>query len=295
MFDTVAIVGVGLIGGSLGMALRHRGLARRVIGIARREETLAEAASVGALDEGSLDPAAVATAELVVLCAPVLSVPPLVRALAPHLRAGALVTDVGSTKATLLAEAAALLPPGVELVGGHPMAGSERDGVLAAREDLFENAVWVVTPTPHCRRESVARLEELVRRVGARPVTLEPAPHDEAVARISHLPHVAAAALASAAADSGIPAETLALLVAGGFRDTTRIAASSPVMWRDICLTNRDAVLAGMADLERRLSGFRSALEAANAEELLAFFEAGREAREALVPPTPLTEESESP
>lgn len=294
LFDTVAIVGVGLIGGSLGMALRRRGLARRVIGIVRRDATLAEALSVGALDAGSLDPATVAPADLVVLAAPVLSVPPLVKLLAPYLRPGALVTDVGSTKATLLADTAALLPPGVELVGGHPMAGSERDGVLAGREDLFEGAVWVVTPTDRCRPESVARLEELVRRLGARPVTLEPAPHDEAVARISHLPHVAAAAMASAAADSGVPAETLALLVAGGFRDTTRIAASSPVMWRDICLTNRDEVLAGMTDLECRLTGFRTALEAADPEALLAFFEAGRAAREALVPPTPLIEESET-
>lgn len=293
LFDTVAIVGVGLIGGSLGMALRRRGLARQVIGIARREATLAEAFSVGAIDDGSLDLTAVAPAELVVLGAPVLSVPPLVEALAPYLRSGALVTDVGSTKATLLAETAARLPERVELIGGHPMAGSERDGVLAGREDLFEGAVWVVTPTGRCRPESVARLEELVRRVGARPVTLEPAPHDEAVARISHLPHVAAAAMASAAADSAVPAETLALLVAGGFRDTTRIAASSPVMWRDICLTNRDAVLAGLTDLEQRLAGFREALETENSQALLDFFEAGRTARQALVPPAPLVEETD--
>ena len=242
---------------------------------------------MGALDDGSLDPAAVAPADLVVLCAPVLSVPPLVKALAPHLRPRALVTDVGSTKATLLRETAALLPPGVELIGGHPMAGSEQEGVLAGREELFEGATWVITPTERCRPESVVRLEELVRRLGARPVRLESAPHDEAVGRISHLPHVAAAALASAAADSGVPPETLALLVAGGFRDTTRIAASSPVMWRDICLTNREAVLAGLADLERHLAGFREALTLADAEALLAFFEAGRAAREALVPSKP--------
>ncbi|MCC2672178.1 MAG: Prephenate dehydrogenase, partial [Armatimonadetes bacterium] len=285
MFDTVAIVGVGLIGGSLGMALRERGLARRVVGLARREATLQEALSVGAIDDGSLEPAAVHGAELVVLAPPVLTIPPLVEALAPHLSPGAIVTDVGSTKAALMQCLSELVPAHADLVGGHPMAGSERGGVLAARADLFQGAVYVLTRCPRTRPESVARLEALAHALGARPVVMDAEEHDTAVARISHLPHVVAAALAATSGAGGIPAETLRLLVAGGFRDTTRIASSPPEMWRDICLTNRDAILTALDHLDLALGAFRTALEAEDGAGLLEAFARGKTVRDALVPP----------
>ena len=288
MFDTVAIAGVGLIGGSLGMALRERGLARRVIGLARRDATIAEALSVGAIDEGSLEPEAVREAELVVLAPPVLTIPPLVEALAPHLAPGAIVTDVGSTKAALMRCLEELVPPHADIVGGHPMAGSERGGVLAGRADLFEGAIWVLTRSPRTRPESLVRLTRLVQALGARPVEMEPELHDDAVARISHLPHVVAAALASAACAGEIESELLRLLVAGGFRDTTRIASSPPEMWRDICLTNRDAILAALSDLEGSLGAFRAALEGQDGAALYEAFAHGKEARDLLLPPTPL-------
>jgi prephenate dehydrogenase len=284
MFDTVAIVGIGLLGGSLGMALRQRELARRVIGIARREATLAEARAMYALDVGSLEIAAAAEADLVVVAAPVLSIPPLVEALAPHLRPGAIVTDVGSTKATLMQTLEPLLPAHADLVGGHPMAGSEQAGVLAARADLFEGAIYVLTRGERTRPESVERLAELARRLGARPVEMDAALHDAAVARSSHLPHVVAAALAEAAG-RGAPAEMVRLLVAGGFKSTTRIAASSPEMWRDICLTNRPALLAALADFEAALGRFRAQLEAGSEEGLLEAFAQGKAARDFLAPP----------
>jgi prephenate dehydrogenase len=284
MFDTVAIVGMGLIGGSLGMALRRRGLARRVLGIARRAATLDEARTMAAIDDGSLDPRDAARGDLIVYAAPVLAIPPLVAQAAPALRPGTLVTDVGSTKAALMRDLEPLLPAGVDLVGGHPMAGSERGGVMEAREDLFEGAIYVVTRGARTSPGSVERLAELSRRLGALPVELEAGLHDQAVARISHLPHVAAAALAEAAGEGALPDDLLRLLVAGGFRSTTRIAASPPEMWRDICLTNREAILEALAGYEAALVAFRRALEAADGSGLLEAFARGQECRERLVP-----------
>lgn len=285
MFQTVAIVGVGLIGGSLGIALRERHLAARVIGIARREATINEALSVGAIDEGSLDLQAVSEAELVVLAPPVLSIPPLVEAMAPYLREGAVVTDVGSTKGALLRELSLLVPAHADLVGGHPMAGSEQGGVLASRGDLFEGSVYVLTRAPRTLPENVERLARMARALGANPVELEADLHDDAVARISHLPHVVAAALAESTGESALSQEVLRLLVAGGFKSTTRIASSPPEMWRDICLTNRDAILAALTDFEGALAQFRRALETDDGEALLEAFTRGKTARDSLVPP----------
>lgn len=286
MFQTVAIVGVGLIGGSLGIALRERGLASRVIGIPRREATIAEALTVGAIDEGTLDLGRVSEAELVVLAPPVLTIPPLVAAMAPYLRPGTIVTDVGSTKGELMQVLSALLPPHVDLVGGHPMAGSERGGVLASRGDLFEGSVYVLTCIPRTQPESVARLAVMARALGATPVEMESALHDDAVARISHLPHVVAAALAEATGESVLSQDVLRLLVAGGFKSTTRIASSPPEMWRDICLTNRDAILSALDDFEGALAHFRRALEAVDGDELYEAFARGKQVRDALVPVT---------
>jgi prephenate dehydrogenase len=284
MIDTVAIVGLGLIGGSLGIALRERRLAGRVIGIPRRRETIAEALSVGAIDEGTLDLDGAAEADLVVLAPPVLSIPPLVEAMAPHLRPGALVTDVGSTKGMLMRAIRPLLPPEADFVGGHPMAGSEKGGVLAARGSLFEGAVYVLTRDEQTRPENVERLAVLVRRLGATPVEMEPDLHDDAVARISHLPHVVAAALAETAGSGQVPSEVLRLLVAGGFKSTTRIAASPPETWRDICLTNREAILQALDGFEDALARFRGALEADSADGLMEAFGGGKAARDYLVP-----------
>jgi prephenate dehydrogenase len=289
MFETVAVVGVGLIGGSLGLAVRQRRLARRVIAVARRPETVRRAVELGVADEGNSDLAAGAgEADLVVLCAPVLSMSALAERMAPHLKPGALVTDVGSTKAVLAREMPRRLRPDTPFVGGHPMAGSEKTGVEAAQADLFEGACYLLTPTVETPATAVERLERWVRALGAVPVRLEPEAHDRAVAGISHLPHVAAAALASAVgaepATGGAELETLRQLIAGGFRSTTRIAASSPEMWRDICLTNRTALLAALTQFDTELARFRQALEAEDGAALLEAFERARRCREELVP-----------
>ena len=285
MFSTVAIVGVGLIGGSLGMALRERGLARRVIGIPRRIETVAEALAVGAVDEGGIELSRLAEADLVVLAPPVRAIPVLVAQMREWLQPGALVTDVGSTKAELMRSLPPLLPPHVNLIGGHPMAGSEKGGVLAGRADLFEGAIWVITPHETADPSSVEQLTAMIEALGARPVRMDPDEHDIAVARISHLPHVAAAALAEVALDGGSSPELLRMLVAGGFRDTTRIASSPPEMWRDICLTNQQAILSALDDLDVALARFRAALVSADPVALQDAFQRGKTVRDTLLPP----------
>jgi prephenate dehydrogenase len=286
LFERIAIVGIGLIGGSFGLALKRRRPEIEVVGITRREATLAAARAMGAVDRGSMDPTAAAGADLVFLATPVCSMGSLLRETAPHLAAGAVVTDAGSTKSRLCAELPSLLPEHADYVGGHPMAGCERFGVENARADLFEGATWVLTPSARGREENVARLEALIAELGARPVRMECEQHDVAAARISHLPHVAAAALAECA-PGPVPDAVLSLLAAGGFRDTTRIAASSPEMWRDICLTNADALLDALDDYESALGRFRTALEQKDGAALEEAFASGREARLRILPPRP--------
>jgi prephenate dehydrogenase len=301
LFPHVAIVGVGLIGGSIGLALRERGLARRVTGVVRREATACKARARGAVDEATRDVReGVADADLVILCAPVLTIPSLAETCAGALRPGTVVTDVGSTKAVLLREVTRRLPPGCPFVGGHPMAGSERGGVEAARADLFEGATWVLcdhlTPPP-CpplrfgegvggRGQPTPALERLaawVTALGAVPVTMDAETHDQVVAAISHLPHVAAAALVNAVAASGLDRAVLRTFIAGGFTSTSRIASSPPELWRDICLTNRSAVLEALALHRRALERFEAALEREDGEALLAAFGDARAAREDLI------------
>jgi prephenate dehydrogenase len=290
-FHTVALIGIGLLGGSLGLALRERRLARRVVAVARRPETVQRALELGAADEGSADPReGVRDADLVVLCTPVLTMLGLVDRFAASLKPSAVVTDVGSTKGFLTRELPRRLRPENPFVGGHPMAGSEQHGVEAARADLLVGANYLLTPTAETPPAVVERLERWVTALGATPRRMEPDAHDRAVAGISHLPHVAAAALAAAAAaaadhpGSGLDRETLRQLIAGGFRSTTRIAASSPEMWRDICLTNREEVLASLRQFEAELALFSRALEDRDGAALLQAFERARAAREDLVP-----------
>jgi prephenate dehydrogenase len=331
-FDVVAIVGVGLIGGSIGQALRERGRARRVVGIVRRPETARLARERGAIDDATEDlRAGVAEADLVILCPPVLTIPDLAAAMAGALRPGTVVTDVGSTKEFLVREVTRRLPPACPFIGGHPMAGSERGGVEAARADLFVGATWVLCPgeggvtsapnplpeagrgsfqlaqPPHDdallgvrrdegntgtpprfgegpgERSPLSRLASWVAGLGAVPVTMDAAEHDRVVAAISHLPHVAAAALVNAVATGGEEREALRTFIAGGFTSTTRIASSPPELWRDICLTNRAAVLRTLAGYRAALDSFEEALRREDGEALLAAFAAARAARDELI------------
>jgi prephenate dehydrogenase len=254
--DTLVIVGVGLVGGSAGLAARTRGVVRRVIGVGRSAESLAAAHKIGCIDAGTTDlAAAVREADLVLVCTPVDRVVEHVRAAAAACRAGTIITDAGSTKDTIVRSLDGTLPPGIRFVGGHPLAGSEKRGPEHACPKLFDDRLVILTPTPRTDPAAVRWVEEFWQALGARVLRLSPLDHDDAVAITSHLPHLVAAALANT-----LP-EELRSLTASGFRDTTRVAAGEPDLWSAIFAQNRGAVLAALGRLEQRLSDYRNAIE----------------------------------
>jgi len=272
-WDTLAIVGPGLIGGSIGMAALQRGVARRVVGIGRHEDSLRAALARGAITDLALDLATgVRDADLVIVATPVDDIPRAIAVAAAACRPGTILTDAGSAKFELVERvdalrAAAPWPAGVQFVGGHPLAGSDKRGVEHAGAGLFVDRITVITPQPDSPRAAVDRLAGFWRALGAKVVEMSAAEHDQALAVTSHLPHLVAAAIA------GSTAERYVTLTAGGWLDTTRIAASDPMLWRQILLANRSGVLAALDAFERRLGAFREALEGADAaslEQLLA-------------------------
>jgi prephenate dehydrogenase len=275
------LVGVGLLGGSLGLALKERRIVDEVVGFVRRPASVRECQQCGAVDRATLDlHDAVRGADVVVLCTPISRMRELTGQMLPALKPGAIVTDVGSVKGSVVRELEPLIAKAkAHFVGSHPMAGGEKMGVSAARPDLFVNAVCVVTPGSKSNRAAVRKVTQLWRAVGARLLTLAPDLHDELVSRSSHLPHVVAAALASFVLDPAHPKQQQAVC-ANGFRDATRIASGSPEMWRDIAVSNRRhlarAVDAFIADLRK----VRRALGGPDAGALAAFFEAGKQRRD---------------
>lgn len=275
-FDTLSILGVGLLGGSLGLAAKKRGLVRHVVGVGRDESRLREAKDAGQIDEFATELAiGVRQADLVVVCTPVDLIPNQVREVAEVAKPGCFVTDVGSTKAEIVA-ALDGLSPRVTYVGSHPMAGSEKKGSAFATADLFQNRVTIVTPTPETNPTAVGRVCEFWERVGCRVVTMTPQEHDRAVAYVSHLPHAVAAALA------GVVDPKLLAVSAGGFRDTTRIAGASATIWEPIFRTNRREALAACEAFIRRFEDFRTLLEADDGPGLIRWLNEGKRVRDAL-------------
>lgn len=273
----VAIVGLGLIGGSLGLALRREGV--EVVGYARRREVGQTALSLGAVDratDGLLT--AVEGAEVVFLATPVMAMRPVMAALASGLDEGCIVTDVGSTKAQVLAWAGELLPPSVSFVGGHPMAGTELSGIEAADADLFQGCTYCIAPAAGAATSAADTIEGLARRVGASPLYIDAAEHDGLVAAISHLPMVMSSALVSMAMSSPQWPD-MAKLAATGFGGATRLASGSPEMSRDICLTNADPILRWLDEYVAELGRFRR-LIGEGGEGLLEAFVKARELRD---------------
>jgi prephenate dehydrogenase len=277
----ITLIGVGLLGGSLGLALRQRHLAGSVVGFVRRAVSVREAVETGAVDSATRNLAeAVSGAELVVLCTPIAQMRPLVMRLLPFLQPKAIVTDVGSVKGSVVRELEPLVAQvGAHFVGSHPMAGAEKTGVRAAWADLFVDAVCVVTPTPVVPKAAVRKVEQLWKSVGSRLLHLTPAEHDELVSRSSHLPHLVAAELAHYILDPKHPRQQAALC-ANGFRDTTRIASSSPEMWRDIVLANRPNLLRALDAFAGELRDFRRVLKSGNAQAVSKFFERAKSRRD---------------
>ena len=277
----ISILGLGLMGASLAMALRKRGYAGCLTAYARKAEVRDEALKRGIVDVAHDDPdAAVREASLVVLCAPIRACADLAAEIAPILKPEALVTDVGSTKGWICRQMAGVLPPGV-FVGSHPIAGSEKQGLEAASADLYAGALPVVTAHLDVTEEAARRVADLWSSAGSRVCRMEPEDHDRLLARTSHLPHVAAAALANAIGRDC--AEQVGMFCGTGFYDSTRVASGSIEMWNDILATNAQAVAEELRAFKTEVEQVYDHLHAGRFSDVAQFLERAREARAELL------------
>jgi prephenate dehydrogenase len=277
MLQNLTIIGLGLLGGSIGLAAKGRLKGVRVTGCAHREGSLVEAQRVGAIDRWTLDVAdAVREADLVVLCMPVSVIPDWIERCGDHLKPGAIVTDVGSTKNAICTAGVKRIRKPAAFVGSHPMAGSEKKGVGVARADLFDGSTCIVTPVSSTPADATDVVTRFWQALGCRVVTHAPDEHDKLVAMVSHLPHATAAALMSVQSDASLD------LRGKGFADATRIAAGDAELWRDIFVDNADHLVAGIEDLIDALQSLRKRIRAGDAESLRAWLEQQAKRRAAL-------------
>lgn len=275
-WNNVAIVGVGLIGGSVGLALRERGLADQITGIGRRAESLRIAKRMGAVTRTTTDlRSGAAKADMVVVCTPVAHIAGHVREAAASCN-GAMITDAGSTKADIVTRLDAELPATARFVGSHPLAGSEQSGAAHARADLFVDRVVVVTPTRRTPRDDLLVVAQFWKSLGAEVVEMTPAAHDRALAATSHVPHLVAFGLAASVPAADFP------LAATGLRDTTRIAGSDPELWAQILLSNQREVLKALDRFERSTTALREALAQADEKRLIKLLAQAKRKRDAL-------------
>ena len=280
-WNKITIVGVGLLGGSLGLAVKQRRLAQQVAGYVRREASIQDCEQAGAVDYATTDLlAAVWDADLVILCTPLAQMRSLVKQMLPALKRTAILTDVGSVKVSVVQEVESLVEQaGAHFVGSHPMAGAEQIGISAARADLFKCAMCVVTPTKRTRPAALRKVERFWKSLGGRLISLTPEMHDALVGRSSHLPHLVASALAASVLDPKHP-QSQAALCATGFRDTTRVASGSPEMWRDIAVANRVPLGQALDDFVRELQRVQKILRRAKPAELERLFQTAKARRD---------------
>jgi prephenate dehydrogenase len=280
MFSRVVVIGVGLIGGSFALALKQAGAVRQIVGLGRSEEAMARALALGIIDEIATNPAdAVRGADLVLIAAPVAQTAPILAAILPHLEAHTIVTDAGSTKSDVVAAARAVLGNRIgQFVPGHPIAGSEANGPDAARADLYRRKKTVLTALPENTDAAVEQVAAAWRACGAIIHRLTPQEHDRVFAAVSHLPHLLAFALVDDIA-ARRDANLLFQYAASGFRDFTRIAGSSPEMWRDISLANRDALLGELDAYLAQLTQVRTMLAASDGPALESVYAQAQRAR----------------
>jgi prephenate dehydrogenase len=272
-FRKIAILGVGLLGGSIGLAARKNRVADEIAGFVRREKNVRDCEKFGATDLATTDLlAAVSNADLIILCTPLAQMVALAKQFLPALKRDAIVTDVGSVKAEVVREIEYIVQKsGAYFVGSHPMAGAEKTGVAAARENLFENIVCVLTPTKKTNSVALKKLEQFWKSLGSRVLKMDAAQHDLFVSRTSHLPHVVAATLANLVLNPANP-KLQSQLCANGFRDTTRIASGSPEMWRDIALANRKNLANSVDKFISELKIFQNALKKNDVRAIENFF-----------------------
>lgn len=280
LIDTLAIVGVGLIGGSFAAALKRAGVVKRVIGTGRRPENLQKAIELGLIEQAVTLPEAARVSDMIFLATPVGAFESILTVMRPTLNPAAVVTDGGSTKQDVIAAArAALGDRASQFVPAHPMAGSHETGPAAARADLYQGRRVILTPLPDNRPQDVALVESLWRACGARTLKLAPAEHDSAMACISHIPHWFASLYMHYVATGPQP-ELRMDIAAGGFRDFTRIAQSSPEMWRDIFIANREPMLQEIATLRAQLDRAEQALRDGDAQWLERMLDEASKARQ---------------
>lgn len=296
MFDRVALIGIGLIGSSIARVMRRDKLARSIIACARTEKTLNTAKRLNIVDETTqIISEAVHGADLVMICTPVSTYGEIAKKMAPALKPGAIVTDVGSVKEAAVTAVAPHLPKGIHFVPGHPIAGTENSGPESGFENLFEGRWFLITPPPGTEQAAIDKVANLWKCAGSHIEYLEPAHHDQVLAITSHLPHLIAYTIVGTATDleEDIKSEVVKYS-ASGFRDFTRIAASDPVMWRDIFIANRDAVLEMLGRLSEDLAGLQRAIRIGDGETLEALFRRTQEIRRGVIeagqhiPPAPV-------
>jgi len=276
-FKRVVIIGVGLIGGSLALAGKKKGLFGEVIGVGRNKANLDAAVNMGAVDRYVHDPKEVCKhADLMVLATPVERILSIGRETAPLMRKGACLTDVGSVKQAIVSGLDEAVPDGVHFVGGHPIAGSEESGAAAGRFDLFEGARTVLTPTRSTDPEALRKIRSLWEGVGSMVVEMDASEHDVILAAVSHLPHMAAYALVNTLSGMKDRHPSIPSFAAGGFKDITRIAGSHPEMWKEICRMNKKNILKMIGDYTRALNSIQVKIEQDRFEELSRLFEQAR-------------------
>ena len=276
-FETVAIVGVGLIGGSVGLALRKRNMAEKVVGIGRRQVSLRVARRVGAVTNTTIDLAGgVVKADLVIVSSPVGQIIDHVRKIAEHCPEGTLITDTGSAKQAIVEALDSGLPRGCRFLGSHPLAGSEKSGAANARDDLFEGTMTVITPTKNTLAEDFDLLEQFWSDLGSMVVQMPADQHDQAMALTSHLPHMAATALANT-----LP-EQYFRLAASGMRDTSRLASGDPELWVHILKLNRGNVLTALEQYGSKLAALHTAIRDNDEDKLRQFLTSAKKNRDAL-------------
>ena len=285
MFHRIALIGIGLIGSSLARVIARERLADEVVVSTRSAATLARARELGLGDRFVVDPAeAVRDADLVIVSVPVGSSGAVAAAIAPSLKPGAIVTDVGSTKASVIAQMQPLMPQGVHFIPGHPLAGTEKSGPDAGFAELFENRWCILTPVEGTDPDALRRLSDFWRACGSNIDTMDPQHHDMVLAIVSHLPHIIAYNIVGTADDLQNVSKTEVIkYAASGFRDFTRLAASDPTMWRDVCLHNKDAILEMLARFSEDLASLQRAIRWGDGEKLFDLFTRTRTIRRSII------------
>lgn len=280
----LAILGVGLIGGSLALALKQAGVVGEIVGIGRGLPNLEKALELGVVDRITQDPlAGVADADVVFMATPVTSLGPMAAKILPVMKPGAILTDGGSVKGAVIKAIEPLLPAGVQFVPGHPIAGTEKSGAEAAFPTLYQGRRCILTPTPAVTREALEQVRRMWLLAGSEVVIMDVEKHDRILAAISHLPHMVAYALVNAVGSYDRFEENILEYSAGGFRDFTRIASSDPTMWRDIAQTNREALLEMVELFEKYLAELKDDIRRGDGERLYEFFQRSKQLRDAIL------------